>query len=314
MLNSCDDFALINILVIVKRILNLVQLIGPLLSIVAMVILIINFITNPDEKKNVKKVSNCIIALLMTFFVPVIVDVTMGLLGETTKFSLCWRNAEVRLGDAEYIETEGTGERSMFVIGSDEYEPGEATSDGSDGNNNSSEITQIVYIGDSRTVQMYAYLNNDWSSANYSVGGVHEKGSDIYVAQGSMGLDWLKSTGIPAAQKYFKKGTAVAILMGVNDLGNADKYISYINSNVSSWTSNGSKLYFVSVNPCNGGYNNLNTKIKDFNSKVKSGLSSKVKWIDTNSYLVSDGYKTTDGLHYDSSTSKKIHDYIKNKV
>lgn len=315
MLNTCDDYALINVLSIVKRVLDLVQLIGPILCLVALVILIINLVNNPDDKKIPKKIGNCILALLMTFFVPVIVDTTMFLLGETTKLSLCWKNAEAHFEDGEFIEIEGTKKKSQFVLDSDEYDPGKKKDSNADKDeNNDFKASQIVYIGDSRTVQMYAYLNNDWNGANYSSGGVHKVGSDIYVAQGSMGLSWLKSTGIPAAKKYFDKGTAVVILMGVNDLGNADGYISYINSNATSWTSKGSQVYFVSVNPCNGGYSNLNSKIKSFNSKVKNGLSNNVKWIDTHSYLVSNGYKTTDGLHYNSDTSKKIHDYIKNKV
>ena len=124
----------------------------------------------------------------------------------------------------------------------------------------------------------------------------------------------MKSTGVPAAQKYFQSGSAIVILMGVNDLYNADNYVNYINGTLNSWTSKGSKVYFVSVNPCNGKYSNLNSKIASFNTKVKSGLNKNVKWIDTNSHLASNGYKTKDGLHYDGATYKKIYDYIKSKV
>jgi hypothetical protein len=161
---------------------------------------------------------------------------------------------------------------------------------------------------------MYAYLANNWSGANYSSGGVHNVSGDIFVAEGSQGLSWLKSTGISVAKSYFKSGTAIVILMGVNDLDNASSYVSYINSNVSSWTSNGSKLYYVSVTPCSGSYSYLNSKISTFNSTVKSGLSSSVKWIDAYSYLNSNGYTTTDGLHYDKSTSNKLYNYIKSNV
>ena len=102
--------------------------------------------------------------------------------------------------------------------------------------------------------------------------------------------------------------------MGVNDLNNADSYVSYVNSNVDSWTSNGSSVYFATVMPCNGSYSHLNEDISKFNTKIKNGLSNKVKIIDLNSYLVSDGYSTTDGLHYNKDTSNKIYNYIKNNV
>ena len=129
-----------------------------------------------------------------------------------------------------------------------------------------------------------------------------------------MGLKWLKNTGIPIGKRYFKKDTAIIILMGVNDLDNYKKYVSYINENVHSWKSNGSRVYFVSANPCEGKHEYLNTKIEAFNSYLKSNLSSDVIFIDTYSYLLDDGYHTTDGLHYDKSTSRAIYNYIKSKV
>jgi len=130
-------------------------------------------------------------------------------------------------------------------------------------------------------------------------------------------LNWLKQTGIPQAKSYFKNGSAVIIMMGVNDVSTAniaDSYASYINSNIGNWTANGSKVYFVSVNPCNGNYSSLNSSIDSFNNSLKSQLSSKAIWIDTNSYLKSQGYDTTDGLHYNDATSFKIYNYIKSKV
>lgn len=169
----------------------------------------------------------------------------------------------------------------------------------------------VVFLGDSRTVQMYAYNSGSWSNANYSDGGAHTIGNDVYITQGSMGLSWMKSTGISAASGYLNSVAALVILMGVNDLENASSYVSYINSNVSSWATNGSKIYFVSVNLCNGSYNYLNSSINSFNSTLKSGLDSKVKYIDTNSNL---SFETTDGLHYNEETSKNIYNYIKKYV
>ena len=124
-------------------------------------------------------------------------------------------------------------------------------------------------------------------------------------------LNWLKSTGIPNAKSYFTSGNAIVILMGVNDLSNSNNYVSYINDNAGEWKKNGCSLYFVSVNPCDGSYSNLNSSIASFNTTVKRGLNSTVGWIDTNSNL---SFNTTDGLHYDSNTSNSIYNYIKGKV
>ena len=101
--------------------------------------------------------------------------------------------------------------------------------------------------------------------------------------------------------------------MGVNDLYRAESYISYINGKASSWASKGAHTYFVSVNPTEGSYNHLNSDIDSFNQKLKSGLSN-VSYIDTNSYLKSNGFSTTDGLHYTSDTYNKIYSYIKSHL
>lgn len=304
---GCSDPALAGFLSAVQNFLKIIQIIGPLLCIIALIILFINLISNPEDKKAPKKIVNTIIALLVMFFVPLLVNVSMNLVDENSNIKQCWENKIERPeGDASYIDDD-SGSRKTPLVDSSLYEGGEKKEE-------SSNINKYVFIGDSRTVQMYAFLNNDWNGANYSSGGVHNVGKDVYAAQGSMGLDWMKSTGIPAVQNQFQSGAAIIILMGVNDLYNQDNYISYINGSLSSWTSKGSKVYFVSVNPCDGNYSHLNSKIASFNEKVKSGLDSKVKWIDTNSYLNSSGFKTQDGLHYDKDTYKKIYDYIKSKV
>ena len=102
--------------------------------------------------------------------------------------------------------------------------------------------------------------------------------------------------------------------MGVNDLGNIDNYIKYVNENASKWKAKGSSLYFVSVNPCDGSYAKLNTNIESFNKKLKSELSSSIGYIDTYSELKSKGFQTADGLHYKKETYQLIYTYIKSRV
>lgn len=326
--SSCSDPALIAVLNVVKRALSLVQILGPILALISLIYTFIMLVKSPDEKKYVSRIKNSLIALVVVFFVPTIINVLVGVLGDSTTFSDCWNNVDTtKRGTAKYIkykEIQSGKSNSQIFTDPSEFQKGTAKPTSSTSSNSNSsgnragsgntKSNKVVFIGDSRTVQMYAYMSGTWSGANYSSGGVHEVGTDIYVAEGSQGLAWLKSTGIPAAKKYFVSGNAIVILMGVNDLSNAQNYVNYINSNAASWKSNGSSLYFVSVNPCSGSYSNLNSSINSFNSSVKSGLNSSVGWIDTYSVLTQNGYTTTDGLHYDENTSRIIHDYIKNRV
>ena len=138
----------------------------------------------------------------------------------------------------------------------------------------------------------------------------------IWSCKSAMGLDWMKSTGVPNVENQITTGTAVIILMGVNDLFNADKYITYINQKTSEWRDKGAKVYFVSVNPINeNAYKCFNnTRIETFNAKMASNLVN-VKYIDTYNYLITHSCNyTSDGLHYQNSTSKVIYDLINKEV
>lgn len=312
---SCKNVALSGILSVVKNMLSLIQIIGPILAILSLIYTFVMIVRNPDEKKYVKRIKNSLLALAIVFFIPMVINVLVGILGDSTEFSSCWNGTYNNSGNAEYMEIEPGRNRSNIYYTPNNFERGtaKASSDSGDsqGNGNVKSTGKTVFIGDSRTVQMYAYKSGNWTSANFSQGGVHEVGNDVYVAEGSMGLNWLKSTGIPNAKSYFTSGNAIVILMGVNDLSNSNNYVSYINDNAGEWKKNGCSLYFVSVNPCDGSYSNLNSSIASFNTTVKRGLNSTVGWIDTNSNL---SFNTTDGLHYDGDTSNSIYNYIKGKV
>ncbi len=341
---ACNDPALATILSLCRKIFNLISLIAPIVLIVMLAVNFIKLMINPDDKKGLPNLKNSIFSCVIIFLIPTLVNMTLYLLGESTSFSACW-NSEPNGHDSSYIDPNGSSNKNknnkspLFNDPSD-YKTGKKNKSNSKNktNNNSSnkskksntsktstslgnsfginnpKSTLAVFIGDSRTVQMYAYLNDSWNGANYSSGGVHVVSSDVYIGEGSMGLKWMKNTGIPAAKPYFNNGSAIIILMGVNDLSNYDNYLSYINSNASTWKKNGSSLYFVSVNPCADNYSDLNDKIEEFNIEMKNGLSKEVGFIDTYSFLIKNGYKTVDGLHYDKSTYKIIYNYIKSQV
>lgn len=173
--------------------------------------------------------------------------------------------------------------------------PSAATHGSSSSNTN---ISNLIFVGDSRTVGMQSAVG----------------GNDTWSGKVSAGLDWMKSTGVPNIEGNIGNGTGVVILMGVNDLYRPSSYLSYINKKANSWASSGAHTYFVSVNPTDGSYSNLNSDIDSFNQQMKSKLNSNITYIDTNSYLKSTGFSTTDGLHYTSDTYNKIYNYIKSNL
>ena len=309
MVGTCGNPALANLFNIAQRIITIIQILAPILAIVALGINLTKSVMNPDDKKNFSMYKNWIIALVMVFAIPILVNATMGILGEDHDISACWNNAKNAntSGNSTYKPVNNNKPSGPINTTPDSYDKG---SSGNNNNNNNSNNTSsnsnnsvttknVIMIGDSRCVQMKSHVG---------------AGSDTWSCKGSMGLNWMKNTGVPNVESKIGNGTKIVIMMGVNDLYQPEAYISYINQKASTWASKGAKTYFVSVNPVDGSYSNLTSKIVSFNNKLKNGLNSNVRYIDTYNYLVSSGFNTSDGLHYKSDTSRKIYNYIKSNI
>lgn len=297
-IDACGNIGIANILSIIKSFLDIIQIIGPILCMVALAINFTKLMTNPDEKKFKAGLKNSLIALVILFMVPFIINLTMSLADGSFDLATCWNNAEKvsTLGeDSNYVETSDKQKDNIDMGG---YNTENAKNETNTQNNQ--QITKTIFVGDSRTVGMELSVADD--------------PSDVWSSKGSMGLSWMKSTGIPNIESEIKSGSAVVILMGVNDLYKKDQYISYLNENSAKWKEKGAQVYFVSVNPTEGSYSNLNDDIDSFNQKLRSNLTSNIKYIDCNSYLKSNGFSTTDGLHYTTDTYNKIYNYIKSNL
>ena len=316
---NCSDPGLAAILAIIKKFMNILWIVGPILAIVGAGIALIKMMSNPDEKKYKSLFKNMLIALILLFLLPALVNVVMGLFDGKFDVASCWNQAESTNGtgsqNSQYINP--NKDKTTIYTDPDEYEGKTGTkSSSSDTSATTSTSTattttttttsetstkKLIFVGDSRTVGMKSAVGDQGKN-------------DIWSCKGSMGLSWLQSTGIPNIESEITEGSHIIILMGVNDLYNADNYISYINGLVSSVNQKGGKLYFVSVNPTNRSADYLNDDIEEFNIKLKSGLSSYVTYIDTYTYLMNNGFSSSDGVHYTNTTYKQIYNLIRGSI
>lgn len=150
----------------------------------------------------------------------------------------------------------------------------------------------VLYVGDSRTEGM-----------KIAVG---ESENIKFIAKVGAGLSWLKSSAASSAEGIIKSKPETIIIFnfGVNDLGNIDKYLTFYRT----FGQKPSNIWYMSVNPVVDGKSSVtNAQIEEFNSKLKAQAGS--RYIDTYSYLKTDGFNSPDGLHYDNDTYKKIHEY-----
>ena len=169
-------------------------------------------------------------------------------------------------------------------------------------------ITKRFFIGDSRTVNMF-WAVNPGASLNRDdlANGTATIGMDTWSCQSAMGYSWMVSTGIPNVESRLDRNSALIILLGVNG-NDVDNYMRYLNEKMPEWSKKGINVYYVSVNPTNGQYNYLNKDINEFNTKIQTVKG--IRYIDTHSYLMKEGFYSGDGLHYSDGTSQKIYKYI----
>ena len=94
--SCCSDPGLVSIIDIVRKGMDLFQLIVPILLLVMLVVQLTKLVVNPDEKNGIKKITNRILAAMIIFILPVIINVVITNLpaNENFQLSACWKTAE----------------------------------------------------------------------------------------------------------------------------------------------------------------------------------------------------------------------------
>ena len=120
---ECSSIALNNFLYITKTILNIIMIVAPILAIISLVILFTKMTINPDNTKLIKNLKNAIIALVVIFFIPVFVNLTMSLIGNKTDLSSCYNSSQKIDSNAKYNAIDNKSGKKV-IITNPEYESG----------------------------------------------------------------------------------------------------------------------------------------------------------------------------------------------
>ena len=123
---SCTSQALANLLGVIGHFLILLEIVVPIILIVSLVKHLITCINNPDEKVNVKRIINSIGACIIVFFLPIIVNLIMNVVGEKYDFSACWllaREHKVSLNSTKYVNISDK-KRKKIIFSASDYDNG----------------------------------------------------------------------------------------------------------------------------------------------------------------------------------------------
>ena len=173
---------------------------------------------------------------------------------------------------------------------------------------------QIIWVGDSRTLGLRDALHK-----------ANRADDDLFVGKVGEGVHWFQEEGMSEMSDVIEQhpDLPVVLNLGVNDPQLVNEYV------VAYWDvirdHPDTRFYILSVNPLDEEFliedgqvaeqvfhdiNSLN--VAKMNVKLKEEFAS--RYIDSASYLKSDGFDTVDGLHFTMQTYLKIHDFVVSRL
>ncbi|MDO4796731.1 MAG: hypothetical protein Q4A01_01790 [Coriobacteriales bacterium] len=177
----------------------------------------------------------------------------------------------------------------------------------------------MVFVGDSRTVCMYEALYGGMYNSLYTT----DSQGNIWSAEVGVGYSWMVSQGVPYVESRIGADTSVIVLLGINDgpsTSTWSSYVSYLNNKARDWTARGASVYYSSITPVglhtgidSDGTDSNSGNISSWNASMRAGLSKDVTYLDTFHAIIGN-YRTADGLHYDTDTSRRLYEYIRDNV
>jgi hypothetical protein len=94
MLDLCESAGFLNALRIIFFVIDIVKIAVPLLLIIMMSFDVYGLITDPNNtKKVIDVVKKRLMAALLVFFIPTLIEVTLTMLGDRVPVSECYNNA-----------------------------------------------------------------------------------------------------------------------------------------------------------------------------------------------------------------------------
>lgn len=139
----CTDGGIVVLVDITRSILNIIQIVVPILLMVWASIGFMQMAMNPEMKNGLKKIFNKFVAAIVVFLIPALVNFTLGLMPETFNLSACWKQAknraELARQESKYINPYGDDQKKTSIYSDPGgYDPSEkkSSSDDSGGGSN----------------------------------------------------------------------------------------------------------------------------------------------------------------------------------
>lgn len=121
----CSNPALTSFLYVAKRIIDIIQIVLPMVLLIAGTIQFVQLTINPEMKNGFRKLLNKLMAAFFVFFIPILVDAVLGVVPNSVNLSSCWQQAKSinptsLFGGHTYIEE--NDDKTSVVMDNEKYE------------------------------------------------------------------------------------------------------------------------------------------------------------------------------------------------
>ena len=123
----CTDGGLVVLIDMTRSVLNIIQIVVPILLTVWAAWGFLQMTINPDTKNGLKKIFNKFVAAMIVFLIPAFVNFTLGLMPETFSLNACWKQAknkaELARQESKYINPYKDQKTTPIYANPDNYDP-----------------------------------------------------------------------------------------------------------------------------------------------------------------------------------------------
>ena len=151
--NCCSNRVIAAMIHPINNIINLIQVIVPIILLIMVSVNLTQLVINPDDKKLLKSIKNKFLAAVFVFFVPVIINAFIGMVGESGKSTFNVLNCLKESGNVKisastkYVDYHHNSKRGKINNDKTDYENGDKKKDNN--TTSSGAISKDCVLGDS---------------------------------------------------------------------------------------------------------------------------------------------------------------------
>ena len=281
----CSDPGLGIILQVLKKFFVIIEIIAPIALIISLCVLFSKMLMDPEDKKLFKNVQNSIFFCAIIFLLPVLLNLTMSIMGNDYTLSECWNNAYVSSGKSKYIAKKSDDSKkptSVYIDPKDYHGQAPTSSFGS--------FLGQVIEGNAQSYKDVVWDPNNVTKVSHLTSA---QLAQVLNAYGGNAKNFVPfATGFVTAENKYQINVFFLIALNALESG-------WYTSAISRGCNNLGGVCETSSHPSNGCGSNYNCRFGYYNSVAE--------YIDSQGAMLKTNYLTPGGAYYEGVSLSQVY-------